>query len=54
MKLLSSTANDLVDQNIQYMEFWINIKQAQPDDSLYIDLGVISEDVVPYTTGTES
>ncbi len=53
MKLLSSTASDLTDQNIEYMEFWMNIKDAPPDASMYIDLGVISEDLVPYTVGTE-
>ncbi len=49
MKLLSSTANNLVDENIEYIEFWMNIAQAPPDDSnyIYIDLGRVSEDVIP-------
>jgi cell surface protein SprA len=48
MKVLSSTANDLQAQNMQYIEFWLNV-QAAPDDSakIYIDLGRISEDVIP-------
>ena len=28
MKLLSSTANNLVDENIEYIEFWMNIAQV--------------------------
>ncbi len=47
MKLLSSTANDLQSQNIQYVQFWLHISHAPPDSKLYIDLGRISEDVIP-------
>ncbi len=47
MKILSSTANDLQAQNIQYIEFWLHISQAPPNSKLYIDLGRISEDVIP-------
>ncbi len=28
MKVLSSTASNLVDENIEYIEFWMNITQA--------------------------
>ncbi len=47
MKVLSSTSNDLQAQNIQYIEFWLNIVQAPPNSKIYIDLGRISEDVIP-------
>jgi len=45
MKVLSSTANDLQAQNMQYIEFWMQTDQTTPKDAkLYIDLGRISED----------
>ncbi len=47
MKLLSSTANNLVEENIQFIEFWMDIEEAPPNAKLYIDLGEISEDVIP-------
>ena len=47
MKLLSSTANNLVEENIEYIEFWGHIDQAPSDAKVYIDLGNISEDVIP-------
>ena len=47
-RLLSSTANNLVEQNIEFMEFWMRIDPRTPPDAvLNIDLGVISEDVIP-------
>lgn len=46
-RLLSSTANNLVEQNIEFLEFWMQIKNAPAGASLNIDLGVISEDVIP-------
>lgn len=47
MKLLSTTASNLIDENIEFIEFWMNINQAPSDAKLYIDLGKISEDVIP-------
>lgn len=47
MKLLSSTANNLVDENIEFIEFWLNLRTAPDSAKLYIDLGKISEDVIP-------
>ncbi|MBV6446294.1 MAG: hypothetical protein IFNCLDLE_02585 [Ignavibacteriaceae bacterium] len=47
MKVLSSTANNLVDENIEFIEFWMNIRTSTPDAKIYIDLGKISEDVIP-------
>ncbi len=47
MKLLSSTANDLVKENIEYLEFWVKVYNAPSGAKFYIDLGRISEDVMP-------
>ncbi|MCL5031380.1 MAG: cell surface protein SprA [Bacteroidetes bacterium] len=47
MKVLSGTANDLQAQNIQYIEFWLNEQQVPANGKIYIDLGRISEDVIP-------
>ncbi|MCK7524629.1 MAG: hypothetical protein MZV64_46945 [Ignavibacteriales bacterium] len=46
-KFLSSTANNLVEENIEFVEFWAQILNAPADAKLYIDLGRISEDVIP-------
>jgi cell surface protein SprA len=47
MRSLSSTANNLVEENMQYIEFWFKIEKAPAGSKLYIDLGQISEDVIP-------
>ncbi|MFH0733214.1 MAG: cell surface protein SprA [bacterium] len=47
MKLLSSSANNLIDENIEYIEFWMQIKEAPANAKLYLDLGLISEDIIP-------
>ncbi|NUN09623.1 MAG: cell surface protein SprA [Ignavibacteriaceae bacterium] len=47
MKMLSTTASNLIDENIEFIEFWMNIDQAPSNAKLYIDLGKISEDVIP-------
>lgn len=47
MKILSSTASDLVEENMEYIEFWAQIMTAQEDAKIYIDIGKISEDVIP-------
>jgi cell surface protein SprA len=46
-RLLSSTANNLVEQNIEFIEFWMRINEAPDSAKLYFDLGLISEDVIP-------
>ena len=47
-RLLSSTANNLIEQNIEFIEFWMQIDPRTPPDAiLNIDLGIISEDVIP-------
>ena len=47
MKSLSSVSNDLQAQNIEYIEFWLKVDSAPPNSYVYIDLGRISEDVIP-------
>lgn len=47
MKLLSSTASNLVDENIEFIEFWAHIRTAPENAKIYLDLGNISEDVIP-------
>lgn len=47
MKVLSSTANNLIDENIGFIEFWLHVSQAPSNLKLNIDLGQISEDVIP-------
>ena len=50
MQLLSSTANNLVEQNVEYIQFWMNFRYspyAPNDAKIYIDLGRVSEDVLP-------
>jgi cell surface protein SprA len=47
MRSLSSTANNLVEENMQYIEFWFRIEGAPAGAKLYIDLGQISEDIIP-------
>jgi cell surface protein SprA len=47
MKPLSSTANNLIKENIQYIEFWAKAEYFDPNAKFYIDMGRISEDVIP-------
>lgn len=47
MKPLSSTANNLIEENIEFIEFWVNIVEAPAGAKLHMDLGQISEDVIP-------
>jgi hypothetical protein len=47
MKPLSSSANDLVEENIEFIEFWVRIDAAGTGAKLNIDLGQISEEVIP-------
>jgi len=54
MKRLSSTSNNLIEQNIEYFEFWARIVDAPADAKIFVDLGLISEDVIPNkVTNTE-
>lgn len=47
MKMLSSTASNLVEENIEFIEFWLKVESAPPNSKVYIDLGTISEDIIP-------
>lgn len=47
MKALSSTANNLDQENIEFIEFWMQVLDAEPNAKMYLDLGRISEDVIP-------
>lgn len=47
MKGLSSSANNLIAEKIEAIEFWMEIVDAPEDAKLNIDLGMISEDVIP-------
>jgi cell surface protein SprA len=50
MKLLSSVATNLVQENIEFVEFWVHINprfNRDPNARMFLDLGRISEDVIP-------
>jgi len=47
MKLLSSSANNLEEEKIEAIELWIQIINAPDNAKFNIDLGQISEDVIP-------
>lgn len=47
MKILSSTATNLVEENIEFIEFWLKNTSAEQNAKIFIDLGKISEDVIP-------
>lgn len=47
MKVLSSTANNLIEENVEFIEFWAQVVDAEPGAKIYIDLGQVSEDVIP-------
>ncbi len=47
MKLLSSTANNLTEENIEFIDIWMQPEDVPKDAKMIIDLGRISEDVIP-------
>ncbi len=47
MTVLSSTANNLTEEKIEFLEFWMKVIDSSPGDKIHIDLGRISEDVIP-------
>ncbi len=51
MKALSGASTNFVDDNISYLEFWMQIDSADAEDmknsKMMIDVGRISEDVIP-------
>jgi cell surface protein SprA len=44
---IGTTSNDLIDQNIGFIELWVNVVQCKDSAKLNIDLGYISERVIP-------
>ena len=47
MRPLSSSASNLIEENIEFIEFWLKIREAPEDAKIFIDLGQISEDIIP-------
>ncbi|MCW8850944.1 MAG: cell surface protein SprA, partial [Melioribacteraceae bacterium] len=47
MRPLSSTASNLIEENIEFIEFWMKLNEAPEGAKLIIDLGQISEDIIP-------
>jgi len=46
-QVLGTTSTNLLDQNVSFIEMWIRIDKSQPTTKLNIDLGFISEAVIP-------
>ncbi|MBF8294664.1 MAG: hypothetical protein HW389_1209 [Bacteroidetes bacterium] len=46
-RLIGSTATNLLDENINFIELWVHLNKVQSTVKLNIDLGLISEDVIP-------
>jgi len=46
-RLIGSTTTNLLDDNINFIELWVHLDKVQPTVKLNIDLGLISEDVIP-------
>ena len=46
-RLLGSTATNLLDENINFIELWVHLNAVDRTAKLNIDLGLISEDVIP-------
>lgn len=47
MHPLSTTATNLVDENITFIEMWIRVGKIRPGARMNINLGAISEDAIP-------
>ena len=46
-RLIGSTTTNLLDDNINFIELWVRLDKVQSTVKLNIDLGLISEDVIP-------
>ncbi len=48
-RVLSSSALDLVRENVNFIELWVKVDEGRIDTTrrIFIDLGAISEDVIP-------
>ena len=49
--LIGSTATNLLDENINFIELWVRLDEIQPTVKLNIDLGIIGEVVIPNAPG---
>ena len=47
MKPLSISAVNLLKENVNFIELWMHVERAPPGGKMIIDLGSISEDVIP-------
>ncbi|MEX1139073.1 MAG: cell surface protein SprA [Bacteroidota bacterium] len=47
MRPLGSIATNLLDENITFVELWMRVEKATPGAKLNINLGTVSEDVIP-------
>ena len=47
MKPLSNTAKNLTEERIEFIEFWLQVVEAPTNAKIRIDIGQISEDVIP-------
>lgn len=47
MRPLGSIATNLLDENITFVELWMRVEKASPGAKLNINLGTVSEDVIP-------
>ncbi len=47
MKILSSTASNFLEQNIEFIEFWFLPVKVPQNAKLFLDLGRITEDIIP-------
>ena len=45
MRVLGANASDLLTQNINYIEIWMQVNQAPGNARMHIDLGQVSEDI---------
>ncbi|MBI3787464.1 MAG: cell surface protein SprA, partial [Ignavibacteriales bacterium] len=46
-RLIGSTTTNLLDENINFIEFWVHLDKTEPTLKLRVDLGIINEDVIP-------
>ena len=45
--LLGTTATNLLDENISFIELWVRVEEFSPTAKMNINLGTISEDIIP-------
>ncbi|HAV22701.1 MAG: cell surface protein SprA [Ignavibacteria bacterium RIFCSPLOWO2_12_FULL_56_21] len=46
-RILGTTATNLVDENIAFVEMWVNVTETPAGGMMHINLGSISEDMIP-------